>query len=153
MFDKRFYLEACTKVAFPFHTSPNYHAVDTLEEYDDLRSTKLDSLMTLLRWHLVSDDNGVYRDLDKVLTAEEQEELDAEYNEDTDIDTIGSHALDRDIPDLMIKGKRKILVYTEFPMMEPLINSVSVVLSFVLILTNFAPGSRYSGCTISRRSY
>ncbi|KAG1727539.1 P-loop containing nucleoside triphosphate hydrolase protein [Suillus lakei] len=120
----KFYRAARTKVAFPFHESPNYSPILTYAEYYDVRSTKVEILMTILRWHLINDANGVYRDLDLELMVEEQQELDDEYDEETDMDTLGMHALRIHLPDLMKMGTRKILVYTEFPMMEPLITSI-----------------------------
>lgn len=97
----------------------------TIEEYTPVRSTKVDSLVTILRYHLVSDEHGVYQDLDKELTDEELAQLDHEDAEDYDIDI--------DLPGIMSMGKRKILVYTEFAMMAPLLKSVSVV---VLTITS-----------------
>ncbi|KAG2136436.1 hypothetical protein DEU56DRAFT_756342 [Suillus clintonianus] len=123
VFNSTFYLESRTKVAFPYHDSPIYPAVRTLDQYYEKRSTKVETLMTILRWHLSSDANGVYRDLDKKLTDEEQQQLDEEYDPATDLDVVGHHALDTHLPDLMKMGKRKILVFMEFPMMAPLLIS------------------------------
>jgi hypothetical protein len=122
-----FYMEARTKVPLPFHNSPNYPPVADWDEYNEVRSTKVDYLMTLLRWHLISDDNGVYKDLDKELTEEEQKKLDDEYDKDTDPDFIGDYAIDKELPELMSMGTKKILVYTEFTMMAPLLLSVRVL--------------------------
>ncbi|KAG1905166.1 P-loop containing nucleoside triphosphate hydrolase protein [Suillus fuscotomentosus] len=119
-----FYMEARTKVPLPFHNSPNYPPVADWDEYNEVRSTKVDYLMTLLRWHLISDDNGVYKDLDKELTEEEQKKLDDEYDKDTDPDFIGDYAIDKELPELMSMGTKKILVYTEFTMMAPLLLSI-----------------------------
>ncbi|KAG2136443.1 hypothetical protein DEU56DRAFT_756348 [Suillus clintonianus] len=123
-FNSKFYLESRTKVAFPWHDSPVYPAIRTLQEYHDKRSTKVDILMTILRWHLISDENGVYRDLDKELTEVDQEALDNAYDKETDPDVIGPHSIDKELPGLMTMGKRKILVFTEFPMMAPLLISI-----------------------------
>lgn len=100
------------KVVFLFHTSPNYHAVDIVEEYNDVYSTKLNSVITPLRWHLISNNNVVYRDLDKILMTEDQETLDVKYDKETDIDMIGSHALQTHTPNLITKRKQKIFIYT-----------------------------------------
>jgi hypothetical protein len=81
--------------------------------------------MTILRYHLVSDEHGVYRDLDKELTDEELAQLD----EEDDQDEIELYDLVNDLPGIMSMGKRKILVYIEFAMMAPLLESVSVVVS------------------------
>ncbi|KAG2063203.1 hypothetical protein BDR04DRAFT_1164116, partial [Suillus decipiens] len=124
LFNTTFYLESRTKVAFPFHNSPHYPPVNTFEEYDKVRSTKVDYLMTILRWHLISDDHGVYRDLDKQVTEEEQQIQEDEYDEATDPDIVGEYAISRPVPDLMHRGKRKILVFMEFPMMAPLLVSI-----------------------------
>lgn len=114
-------------MAFPYHSSPTYPAVPDLEEYDKVRSIKVDKLMTILRWHLYSDDHGVYKDLDKELSQEEQESVENEWDMDTDPDYVGPHALEQDLPELMTMGKRKILVFTEFAMMAPLLKSVSLL--------------------------
>jgi hypothetical protein len=97
--------------------------VATIEEYTPVRSTKVDSLVTILRYHLASDEHGVYQDLDKELTDEELAQLDHEDAEEDDIDI--------DLPGIMSMGKRKILVYTEFAIMAPLLKSVSVVVSTI----------------------
>ncbi|KAG2059837.1 hypothetical protein BDR06DRAFT_1002927 [Suillus hirtellus] len=106
-----FYMEGQTKVPLLYHNSPNYPPV-------------VDYLMTLLRWHLVSDDNGVYNNLDKEFTEEEKKKLDDEYDVDTDLDFIGVHAIYNKLPQLMTMGTKKILVYTEFTMMAPLLLSI-----------------------------
>ncbi|KAG2124639.1 hypothetical protein DEU56DRAFT_916989 [Suillus clintonianus] len=110
-FNTKFYLVARTKVAFPRHTSPTYPTVKTLEEWSNVRSTKVDVLVTLLTWHLESDGHPVH-----------EFNVDSNFGKDEGQE-VYPNARNQEFPHLMSMGKRKILVYTEFPMMVPLLSS------------------------------
>jgi hypothetical protein len=86
-----------------------------LDEWAEVRSSKVTSLIELLQWHLKSDNRDVFKNLDKPPTEEDS----------------GSDVMDmedggmKDLTGLMNMGTQKILVYMEFPMMAPLLVSVS----------------------------
>ncbi|KAG1804170.1 uncharacterized protein BJ212DRAFT_1486811 [Suillus subaureus] len=108
--------------------------MSSVNEYEEVHSTKVDSLMMIIQWHLVSDNNSVYWDLDKELTAEQQQQLDDKYDKDTDLDFVGLHSLENNLPDLITMGRQKILVFTEFPMMAPLLKAI-LMLHNISVLT------------------
>ncbi|KAG0693276.1 hypothetical protein DFH29DRAFT_1007449 [Suillus ampliporus] len=112
-FNSKFYLEGRTKVAFPWHESPLYEPVESLDQWGQCRSTKVDQLITLTTWHLISDDHQVYKDLDK----DDRDQTDQDPKELL-------NEINADHPNLMTMGTRKVLIYMEFPMMAPLIVSV-----------------------------
>ncbi|KAG1759110.1 hypothetical protein EDD22DRAFT_956196 [Suillus occidentalis] len=127
-FNRKFYLVARTKVAFPRHTSPTYPTVKTLGEWSNVRSTKVDVLVTLLTWHLESDGHPVHQ-----------------FNVDSNFGKVEGqeaypNARNQKFPHLMSMGKRKILVYTEFPMMVPLLSSVLKLHNIVPLTLNGSHG-------------
>lgn len=106
---QKFYLQGRTKVSFPHHTSPNYESLKTLDEWTKVKSTKVEALISLLTWHLTSDDHQ------QIKAGEESAFL----------ANSSSCGAEKAPDDLMTMGARKILVYMEFPMMAPLLVSVS----------------------------
>lgn len=117
----------------------------TLEEWSNVRSTKVDVLVTLLTWHLESDGHPVHEfNVDGNFTegaadeahvksaGAESSQRDSEDDGKDEGQDIFPNARNQKFPHLMSMGKRKILVYTEFPMMVPLLSSVSAFLCLAL---------------------
>ncbi|KAG2122464.1 P-loop containing nucleoside triphosphate hydrolase protein [Suillus bovinus] len=59
-FNTKFYLDGRTKVAFPHHTSPTYPAVKSLAEWQTVKSSKVDTLVNVLGWHLENDEHDIF---------------------------------------------------------------------------------------------
>ncbi|KAG2357496.1 P-loop containing nucleoside triphosphate hydrolase protein, partial [Suillus spraguei] len=115
-----FYLDGRTKVAFPHHQSPTYPVMKSLAEWDTLRSTKVDTLIMLLAWHLESDEHVTF-DIDEETTKGAGP---PPSNQLADPLPATPNAKYIAMLDLMMMGTRKILVYIEFPMMAPLLLSL-----------------------------
>ncbi|KAG1718438.1 P-loop containing nucleoside triphosphate hydrolase protein, partial [Suillus lakei] len=117
---QKFYLDGRTKVVFPHHQSPTYPVVKSLDEWDTLRSTKVDTLIKLLAWHLESDDHATFN----IEEDTAKDEIPPPSNQLADTPPARPNAEYIAMPDLMTRGTRKILVYIEFPMMAPLLLSL-----------------------------
>ncbi|KAG1784565.1 P-loop containing nucleoside triphosphate hydrolase protein [Suillus plorans] len=152
-FNRKFYLVARTKAAFPRHTSPIYPIVKTLEEWSNVRSTKVDVLVTLLTWHLESDEHPVHEfNVDSNFTegaadqahvknaGAEPSQRDSEDDVKNEGQDLCPNTRNQKFPHLMSMGKRKILVYTEFPMMVPLLSSVLKLHNIVPLTLNGSHG-------------
>ncbi|KAG2029489.1 hypothetical protein BDR03DRAFT_1018314 [Suillus americanus] len=59
-FNTKFYLDGQMKVVFPHHQSLTYPVVKSLDEWDEVRSTKVDTLIKVLDWQLESDDHHIF---------------------------------------------------------------------------------------------
>jgi hypothetical protein len=137
--------------------------VKSLEEWDKVRSTKVDTLVTLLAWHLESDSQTTFNiedwntntaqgaDLQTAVNVEEPiaSALDANPMDQSDgyvpqqsNNTITGKVNARyvEMLDLMTMGKRKILVYMEFPMMAPLLVSVLQLYNIVPLIIHGGHG-------------
>lgn len=114
---QKFYLEGRTKVAFPNHTTPIYPVVATLEEWNGVRSSKVDLLVKLLHHHLLDDK---HQQVDWV----DVDGLSVPMWRDAGGCPMEGGPREVDTS-LMTLGTRKILIYHEFPMMAPLLVSVS----------------------------
>lgn len=107
-------------MVFPHHQSPTYPVVKSLAEWDTLRSTKVDTLIKLLAWHLESDDHDTFN-IDEETP---KDDIPPPSNQLVDTPPARPNAEYIAMPDLMTRGTRKILVYIEFPMMAPLLLSL-----------------------------
>ena len=103
-------------MAFPFHDSPTYPTIKSMEQWEKVKSSKVEMLIHLLQHHLSNDEHQAVD-----WTEVDGAKVPMWRNHD-------GNPMDLDIrqfdTDLMSKGKRKILVYMEFPMMAPLLQSV-----------------------------
>ena len=108
-------------MAFPRHKSPTYPAVSTLEEWAAVKSSKVELLIKLLHHHLLHDEHQQvdWMDVDSLSVPMWRDVGGCPVDG-------GRHHVDAS---LMTSGTRKILVYHEFPMMAPLLVSVSGVQS------------------------
>ncbi|KIJ57836.1 hypothetical protein HYDPIDRAFT_34751, partial [Hydnomerulius pinastri MD-312] len=127
-FNKKFYLEGRTKVAFPWYSSPIYPVVENMQEYRDHPSPKMDMLISILYHHLSTDDvDPVHFHKDLRCTKDRA--------------TGQCHALwrtesDRSPRPLTEIGTTKILVYHQFPMMVPLITSILRLFNINVLVLN-----------------
>ncbi|KAG1849023.1 hypothetical protein F4604DRAFT_1935109 [Suillus subluteus] len=172
-FNTKFYLDGRTKVAFPRHTSPIYPTVKSLEEWDMVRSTRVDTLVTLLAWNLESDNQTTFNiedgntntvqgaDLQTAVNVEEPTASapDANLMDQSDgyvpqqsNKTIAGKVNARyvEMLDLMTMGTRKILVYMEFPMMGPLLVSVLQLYNIVTLIINGGHGIEERNETVQK---
>ncbi|KIJ64987.1 hypothetical protein HYDPIDRAFT_28327 [Hydnomerulius pinastri MD-312] len=117
-FNKKFYLEGRTKVAFPWYTSPEYPPVKSMAEYASKPSPKMDMLVGILYHHLSSDEAAEIA-FDRegnmgIKCSETGQDLKLWH-------TDGVKSPWQATPE----GEVKILVYHEFPMMANLMLSAS----------------------------
>jgi SNF2 family DNA or RNA helicase len=127
-----------------------------LDEWDKVRSTKVDTLVTLLGWHLESDNNAAFS----------MEDPTASMHDPTLMDQSGGDAPQQcganntvtrkvnmryvEMPGLMTMGTRKILVYMEFPMMAPLLVSVLKLYNIVPLIIHGGHGVEERNETVQK---
>ncbi|KAG1748546.1 hypothetical protein EDB19DRAFT_1825600 [Suillus lakei] len=151
-------------VTFPHHTSPTYPAVKSLTDWDKVRSSKVDTLVTLLAWELESDNHYIFHVKDDDTNTEAGEsakvpspppapkEKDAspELQETPKPNILKPNVRYAEMTDLMTRGTRKILVYIEFPMMAPLLVSVLKLFNIIPLVIHGGHGIEECNETVQR---
>ncbi|KAG1720855.1 P-loop containing nucleoside triphosphate hydrolase protein, partial [Suillus paluster] len=134
----------------------------SLAEWDKVRSSKVDTLVTLLGWQLESDDHHVFQVEDDDASTEAGEsakvlspppasiEKDAQPRETPTLISPKPNARYVPMKDLMTKGTRKILVYIEFPMMAPLLVSVLKLFNIIPLVIHGGHGIEERNETVQK---